>query len=135
MVVRREKKRRRGERTYHGSHKKWRGKGSRGGRGRGGRFGPKLFATLKYESETIGKHGFKKPKKEIKIINIDELVKMIKEKNLSVNEVIDLKAMGYEKLLGRGRIDFPVKVSVDFASKNAKAKIESAGGEVKCCSQ
>ncbi|MCS7123776.1 MAG: uL15m family ribosomal protein [Candidatus Aenigmarchaeota archaeon] len=131
MVVRREKKRRRGERTYHGSHKKWRGKGSRGGRGRGGSLGPKLFRTLKYEPESIGKVGFKKPKKEIKIINIDELVKMIKEKNMDLTQAIDLKSLGYNKLLGRGKIDFPVKVIVESFSESAKNKIESVGGEVK----
>jgi large subunit ribosomal protein L15 len=33
-------------------------------------------------------------------------------------------------VLGRGEISFPLKVQVDRVSKNAKAKIEAAGGSV-----
>jgi len=130
MVVRREKKRRRGERSYHGSHKKWRGKGSRGGRGKGGKWDHKLIQVLKYYPNEIGKVGFEKPKKVLKIINLDEINEMINKGKLDSKNLIDLSSMGYDKLLGRGNISYPIKVKVSKFSEIAKRKIESVGGQI-----
>jgi len=44
--------------------------------------------------------------------------------------VLDLSELGYEKLLGAGRVDAVVSVKVKKASKSAKEKIAEAGGEV-----
>lgn len=43
---------------------------------------------------------------------------------------LDLNELGYEKLLGAGRVDAVVTIKVKKASKSAKEKITEAGGEV-----
>lgn len=131
MAVRREKKHRRfrGRRTYHGSHKKARGGGSRGGRGRAGLHKHKWSYVVKYEPEYFGKHGFKRPPevmKKVKAINLNELDKLAKEKNLGSINVLEL---GYEKVLGRGRLSKPLEVEAKFFSKQAMRKIEESGGK------
>ncbi len=139
MVVRREKKRRRGERTYHGSHKKWRGGGSRGGRGKAGFHKHKWSYTVKYEPEHFGKRGFKRPeevKKEVKTINLEELDKIVNElidKKLVEEEEgkikINLINLGFEKLLGSGKISRPLIVEAKYFSKKAVEKLEKVGGK------
>jgi len=127
MVVRREKKRRRGERTYHGSHKKARGGGSRGGRGKAGLHKHKWSYVVKYEPEHFGKTGFTPPRrKEVKSINLKELDEIAKEKNLDKINVLEL---GYEKVLGEGKLSKPLTIEAKFFSKKALKKIEEAGGK------
>ena len=128
MVVRKRKKHRkfRGRRTYHGSHKKARGGGSRGGRGKAGLHKHKWSYVVKYEPEYFGKTGFKPPrKKEVSFINLKELDKIAKEKNLEKVNVVEL---GYEKVLGEGKLSKPLIVEAKFFSKQAVKKIEEAGG-------
>jgi large subunit ribosomal protein L15 len=43
---------------------------------------------------------------------------------------IDLTQMGYDKLLGRGRIDRAIEITVREASARAIEKVEAAGGSV-----
>jgi large subunit ribosomal protein L15 len=141
MVVRIKKKRRRGERTYHGSHKKRRGKGSKGGSGKAGLHKHKWTYTVKYEPKHFGKRGFKSVKKkyyEEKAINIGELNELIsrleKDNKLNLeNEKIkiNLKDLGYDKILGRGEINKAIIVEVKKISKIARNKIEEKGGEIK----
>ncbi len=137
IVVRKEKKRRRGERSYHGSHKKWRGGGSRGGRGNAGLHKHKWSYTIKYDPEHFGKKGFKPPvTKEIKAINLKDLDQMIDkllEQKLAVKEdnkiKIDLQKIGYNKLLGSGRVTKPLVVEAKYFSKQAIKKLENADGK------
>ncbi|CUU05188.1 MAG: uL15m family ribosomal protein [Candidatus Aenigmatarchaeota archaeon] len=129
MVVRKEKKHRkfRGKRTYHGSHKKARGGGSRGGRGKAGLHKHKWSYVVKYEPDHFGKVGFKPPKsKKIKSINLSELDKIAKEKNLDKINVVEL---GYEKVLGSGKLSKPLIIEAKFFSKKAIKRIEEAGGK------
>ncbi|MEM5836743.1 MAG: uL15m family ribosomal protein [Candidatus Aenigmatarchaeota archaeon] len=129
MVVRREKKHRkfRGRRTYHGSHKKARGGGSRGGRGKAGLHKHKWSYVVKYEPDHFGKRGFTPIKRrEVKCINLKELEKIAREKNL--NE-IDVSQLGYEKVLGAGKISSPLTIKAKFFSEKARKKIEEAGGK------
>jgi large subunit ribosomal protein L15 len=130
MVVRREKKRRRGERSYHGRHAKWRGGGSRGGRGN--------VSLHKHKIKWRERDkGFNYPlRREKKTINLDELneliKKMVEEGKIDKNNLkVNLKDFGYDKLLGRGNIDFPVFVEVEQASRKAIEKIKEKGGDVK----
>jgi len=44
---------------------------------------------------------------------------------------IDLSAAGIGKLLGRGRVDVPLQITVAQASESAVAKVAGAGGKVK----
>lgn len=137
MVVRKEQKRRRGERTYHGSHKKWRGGGSRGGRGNAGLHKHKWSYVVKYEPEHFGKRGFKPPvARKIKAINLkdlDQLTEKLLEQKLAVKEddkiKIDLQKIGYDKLLGSGRVTKPLIVEAKYFSKQALKKLEDAGGK------
>jgi large subunit ribosomal protein L15 len=132
--VRIKKKRRRGERTYHGSHKKWRGGGSRGGRGKAGLHKHKWSYVVKYEPEHFGKKGFKRPlavRKEIKTINLEELEKISEKIAEKEGEKFKINAvkLGYEKVLGKGRITKPLIVEARCFSKKAVEKLEKAGGK------
>ncbi|MEM2897586.1 MAG: uL15 family ribosomal protein [Candidatus Bathyarchaeia archaeon] len=131
----------RGSRTHGwgvaGQHRKH---GMKGGRGKAGRFKHKWTRTLKYGLKGIGKTGFRCPTSKPKpfIINIDELDQLIKsldEKNLIKDDsgrlLIDLAKLGYDKLLGTGKMTKPISVIVHNCSEKAKNKIEEVGGSVK----
>lgn len=129
MVVRRKKKRRRGERTYHGSHKKRRGGGSRGGRGKAGMHKHKWSYAVKYEPERFGKRGFKRPPaavKKVKTINLKDLDRLAEQVG---KKEINLSELGYDKLLGTGKLSKPLIVEAKYFSKSAIKKLEKAGGK------
>ena len=138
MVVRFKKKRRRGERTYHGRHGYPRGAGSRGGRGNAGLHKHKWLYTLKYARDHFGKEGFRYPlRKEKKIINLIDINEKIEEfLNLQIAKkengkiVIDLTKAGYDKLLAKGNLNFQAEIIVKEASKKAIEKVEKLGGKV-----
>jgi large subunit ribosomal protein L15 len=142
MVVRKRKKHAkfRGHRTYHGSHKKWRGGGSRGGRGKAGYHKHKWSYVVKHEPEHFGKRGFTRPPevaKEVKAINLKDLDKMVGkllEQKLAEKEQdkikINLLKIGYDKVLGSGRVTRPLIIEAKSFSKQAIKKIEDAGGKV-----
>lgn len=121
----------RGSKTHGGgSKKKRRGAGNRGGRGMAGsgkRADQKKPMILKlYGSEYYGRHGFKRPPetvKQLKTINVMEL-------NKFEGDNINLKEIGYDKLLGKGSINKKINVYVEHVSKHAVEKIKKAGGVV-----
>ena len=126
MTVRFKKKTRKWRgRTSHGwgMKKKHRGGGSQGGRGYGGSHKHKFSYVTTKEPDHYGYKGFYSRKKKDRTINVDEIAKM------DVQE-INLKKLGYNKLLGRGKVSRAVNVTVDSSSAKAKEKIESAGGKV-----
>ena len=139
MVVRFKKKRRRGERTYHGRHGYPRGGGSRGGRGNAGLHKHKWLHTIKYMPDHFGKEGFKNPnKKIIKTISLRQLEEKIDEfinKGYAIRKdgVIEvfLNKAGYDKL-----ISSPIKLSnkyiihVPKASEKLINKVKSFGSEI-----
>lgn len=142
MVVRRKKKVRkfRGKRTYgYGSHKKHRGGGSRGGRGKAGLHKHKWSYTVKYAPEHFGKRGFKRPAavvKEIKTINLkelDQIAEKLLEQKLAEKKddkiKINVLKLGYEKVLGSGKITKSLIVEAKYFSKKAIKKIENMGGK------
>lgn len=110
----------RGSHTHgRGSKKKGRGKGEKGGKGLAG------GCKHKHLEYRYGKKGFivHGAKKEKKVINVGEI------ERFKGNE-IDLKKLGYEKLLGAGIIEKKVKITISSATEKAIEKIKSAGGEV-----
>jgi large subunit ribosomal protein L15 len=111
----------RGSRTHGRGTKKGRGAGLRGGRGRGGSKKHKHLMDF-------GKHGFTHhfadERKLVKFINVGDLSKLKKGKE------INLKELGYDKLLGKGSIDDPMVIAVPKASSKAKEKIEKVGGSL-----
>lgn len=131
MVVRKKKKFRkfRGKRSYgYGSHKKHRGGGSRGGRGKAGLHKHKWSYTVKYEPARFGKRGFKRPvgaAKKVKTVNLRQLESLAGDK-----KKIDLTELGYNKVLGSGKIKTGLEVVAEAFSKKAIEKIEAAGGKV-----
>ena len=114
-----------------------RGGGMRGGKGKAG--GRKHFwiRTVKYEPDRYLKKGFKTPSSlepAPMTINVGELEELAL-KTLGVDELkegseLDLKAMGIDKLLGRGSINTPLKISVSSYSSRAQEKIEAVGGKI-----
>lgn len=114
----------RGSRTHgYGEGKRHRGKGSKGGKGMAGSKTHKIFKVLK-ENPDYFKHKKLKKRTEEEIINIRDLARFKEDK-------INLKELGYTKLLGDGEINRKVEVIVDKWSKSAKEKIEKAGGIIR----
>ncbi len=74
----------------------------------------------------FGKFGFKKKGMVKKIVSID-LGYM--QENLAPGK-IDLGEMGFNKLLGSGKLAKKFVITVESASKKAIEKVEAAGGEV-----
>ncbi|MCX8181570.1 MAG: 50S ribosomal protein L15 [Candidatus Methanomethyliaceae archaeon] len=140
MVVRRDRKvrRQRGSRLYGwgqvGQHRK---SGTRGGFGNAGLHKHKWSWTVKYGKDHFGKYGFVRPlavSKPVRSINVGSLATLVQGKILDKDEkgraVLDLGSLGYDRLLGSGKIDFSVVVKINHASEIAKKKIAEAGGEV-----
>ncbi len=144
MVVRRRKKSRKLQgRTRSmgwgriGQHRK---SGSRGGFGAVGFHKHKWIWVLKYAPNWYGKHGFTRPPEVVSRVNainvgeLDELAKHLLSRNLVYKEddkiVIDVASMGFNKVLGRGRVTLPLKIITKSITENARRKIEEAGGEV-----
>ena len=92
----------------------------------------------------FGKRGFKRPQKvikEIKTINLKELdvlvKKMVEEGKLKKEKggiKVDLTELGYDKLLGTGKITQPLIIRGKYFSENAIKKIEEAKGKVEVVS-
>ena len=136
----RKTRRMRGSRTHgYGAHDRHRGRGSRHYR-RAGRHKHLWTYVVKYEPDYFGKHGFKSPRSKflrIKTINVgqlDELLERLEaEGRLEEREglpFLDLEALGYAKLLGRGSISRPVFVRVKAWTELAEEKITGAGGRI-----
>ena len=112
----------RGTRTHgHGNTKNARGSGCTGGKGRGGSTKHKF---TKYYVD-FGKRVFLKPKAKLKTITLEALSGMILDK-----KEINLKELGYDKILGKGNINKPVIFKNALATEIAKEKIEKAGGKI-----
>lgn len=143
MVVNKRKKfsRQRASHTHGwGSKKKHRGAGNRGGRGMAGT-GKRAdqIKTLIWKERYFGKYGFvpKGVKKDIRAINIgyieENLGKFFGENLISKENdvyVVDLEKLGYNKLLGDGRIVNKFKIKTEYASGKVIEKVKKAGGIV-----
>ena len=141
MVVRKERKHSdyRGHRSYHGGHKKHKGSGGRGGVGQIGLRRHKKSWMLKHDPNHFGKRGFKRNAsivRNIKPINLKELdsiAEKLVEQKLAENEngkiKINLEKIGYNKLLGTGKITKPLIVEAKYFSKSAIKKLEKIGGK------
>jgi large subunit ribosomal protein L15 len=133
MVVQKRKKylRKRGRRTNgFGCHKKNRNAGSRGGRGKAGRFKHKKSWVYTFEPDYIGgDKGFKIPvkaQKNIKAITLRDID--IIAKKLSKTE-IDVSEFGYDKVVATGVLTQPLTIKAKKIVDRAKEKIESTGGK------
>tara|TARA_B100001559_G_C16426754_1_gene587799 strand:+ start:819 stop:1208 length:390 start_codon:yes stop_codon:yes gene_type:complete len=113
---------------YHGRGKKaGRGAGKRGGRGNAGINKHRLLTRLKYMPRHWGMHGFNRHPSLRKVnisINLQELQDMTEE------DTVNLGELGYDKLLGKGKMNRAMNIVVAKASAHAISKVESAGGTV-----
>lgn len=114
----------------YGGKKKHRGKGSRGGKGWAGSTKHRRSYVYKYAPEHLGYKGFRPPAAVITedvIINLEDLERLAAKTGKTE---LDLTALGYTKLLGRGRLSRPLTIRIASASASAKAAVEKAGGKM-----
>ena len=111
-----------------------RASGSRGGVGNAGKHKHFYIRTVKEEPEHFGHEQFHALRKSdvTRWVNLKDLNQLMRYSKSSEDGkvILDLNELGYEKLLGAGRVDAVVSVKVKRASKSAKEKITEAGGEV-----
>lgn len=130
----------RGSRSIGGGcSKKRRGAGNRGGKGKAGLHKHHWSWTVKFDPDHFGKKGFKRPIRSIKKsnpINLDYLEEHSErfiENGLATVEdgkiIIDVTDLGYDKVLGKGKISKSLIVKSPAFSGLAEKKIVEAGGE------
>jgi large subunit ribosomal protein L15 len=111
-----------------------RASGSRGGVGGAGKHKHFYIRTVMEEPDHFGHEQFHALRKTdiSKWVNIKDLNQLMKYSKVSEEgkTVLDLDELGYEKLLGMGRIDGSFTIRVKRISQSAKEKINQAGGEV-----
>ena len=111
-----------------------RASGSRGGVGGAGKHKHFFMRTNKEEPNHFGHEQFHALRKSdvSRWVNIRDLNQLLRYSKSGEDgrTVLDLGELGYEKLLGSGRVDAVVTIKVRQASKSAKDKITEAGGEV-----
>ena len=118
----------RGRSRYHGRGKKaGRGAGKRGGRGNAGINKHRLMTRLKYMPGHWGMYGFNRHP-SLRTVNVS--INMQEVQALADGDSINLREMGYDKLLGKGRLDRAIHITVAEASARAIEKVEAAGGSV-----
>ncbi|MFL2948873.1 MAG: uL15m family ribosomal protein [Candidatus Poseidoniaceae archaeon] len=119
----------RGRNRYHGRGKKaGRGAGKRGGRGNAGINKHRVMTRIKYMPNHWGMHGFNRHPtlRNVHVtVNVSQLEEMADGK-----DSINLTELGIDKILGSGRINTALTVTVSEASAKAVEKIEAAGGSI-----
>ncbi|KAF5086758.1 uL15m family ribosomal protein [Methanobacterium aggregans] len=130
----------RGSRTVAGGcSKKRRGAGNRGGKGMAGGHKHHWTWMVINDPKHFGKYGFKRPPKSIfqfspvNLSYLDEKSEELVKKGLATEEndkiVIDVTELGYNKVLGKGKLSKPLTIKSPLFSQTATKKIEEAGGE------
>ncbi|MCJ7456341.1 50S ribosomal protein L15 [Candidatus Bathyarchaeota archaeon] len=140
MATRKRKVRKqRGSRFYGwGTSGQHRAGGMLGGHGKAGRFRHKKSAVIRYGIELGRKRLLPRlGRKERIVASVGQLEDMLVHPKYAhaVSEhegkkLLDLRSLGYMKLLGSGKIQVPVVVRIDEFSKSAASKIEAAGGRI-----
>lgn len=123
-----------------GQHRK---SGGRGGRGAVGFHKHKWIWVVKYYPDWYGKRGFtprnpsyEEEVREISLRDLSDLVERLRLENkityTSEGRIrIDLRELGFNKLLGGGKIEYALEVITPSASKKAVEAIQKAGGVVR----
>lgn len=130
----------RGSRTHgYGTTGQHRKKGTKGERKVGRHKGLWTY-VIKYEPDYFGKRGFTSHKslhQKVNTINVGELEELVNklstEKTLEKKTgkiFLNLKKLGYTKLLGSGKITQPILVKILSHSEIASKKLEEAGGQI-----
>ena len=118
-----------------GQVKGHRGSGQKGGHGQAGLMKHKWSYTVKYDPDHFGKPSLSPQSRGVrKWINVGQLDSLSTTLTLPTKSdsksspVLDLKSMGYEKLLGQGKVSTSYRVIIDVFSSRANEKVEKAGG-------
>jgi large subunit ribosomal protein L15 len=129
-------RKKRGSRTHGwgrvGQHRRTGSKGSRNP----GRHKALWSYVTKYEPDYFSKIGFTSPRsiglntKTINVGALEGLASKVSAQKTDEKGTIDLKALGYTKLLGSGKINEPLTIKVGSFSKSAEEKVKSAGGQI-----
>jgi ribosomal protein L15 len=117
----------------------------RGGFGRAGRYRHKRsklirtgeFSQMRYAEKkgfrSIARNGQSFHERHINLIQLAALVERLeREKKLQMEAgipVVDLRGLGYTKLLGGGAFSKAIKVKVERCSETALRKLKSVGGD------
>ena len=108
--------------------------GSRGGIGGAGKHKHFFIRTVIEEPDHFGHDTFNSLNRNVvnRWLNVRDLDAVFAKhgKEESGKVVLDLTSLGYDKLLGGGKIGGAFTVKVAKVSEKAKSKIETAGGEV-----
>ena len=141
-MIRRKRKinKMRGSRSIGGGcSKKRRGAGNKGGKGNAGAGKHHWTWTVKFDPDHFGKHGFKRPQSAINKVNpvnlsyLDAKVDQLLDEGLATKEgnsiVIDVTELGYNKVLGGGKLFKSLTIKSPLFSTSAEDKIQEAGGE------
>ena len=123
------------------------GKGKTSGRGVKGQKSRSGVAIKSFEGgqmplyRRLPKRGFNPVnKKDVAIINLGNLQKLIDTKKISTDSRINIdtlknskvfrKSINKFKVLSNGKFSSKIDIEVDYSSKSAKDKIEKAGGQI-----
>tara|TARA_B100001750_G_scaffold248078_1_gene276544 strand:- start:2348 stop:2641 length:294 start_codon:yes stop_codon:yes gene_type:complete len=85
------------------------------------------MTRLKYMPGHWGMHGFNR---HPKLRNVNISINLMQVSQMAEGDSIDLTEMGYDKLLGSGRMERALNITVASASARAIEKVEAAGGSV-----
>jgi ribosomal protein L15 len=66
----------------------------------------------------------------VNLRDVNDLAERFGNPNEHGKLILDLRSIGYDKLLGGGTLQKPIVVQVAKVSATAKQKIELAGGEI-----
>jgi len=96
--------------------------------------------VVKHEPDYFGKKGFMSPRslgQKTNVINVGELDELIERmgaegqlEKKGGKVLLDLDRLGYDKLLGSGRITKPILVKVASHSEEAAKKVQEVGGQI-----
>ena len=123
------------------------GKGKTSSRGHKGQKSRSGVAIKSFEGgqmplyRRLPKRGFKSLNKDnIAILNLSKIQNMLEKSSNDIKNTLDLKTLKDKnlikkkfiklKILGSGEIKQNIEISAHFASKQALAKIEKAGGKI-----
>lgn len=109
--------------------------GSRGGTGGAGKHKHFWIRTVIEEPEHFGHDSTKSMPQNrltrwINLRDINDLVSRFGSTDEHGKPMLDLRSIGYNKLLGGGTLQEPIVLKVAKVSATAKQKIELAGGEI-----
>jgi large subunit ribosomal protein L15 len=131
-------KRIRGTRTCGGgSHKKRRGKGSKGGVGNAGAYDVHVVRSLKMgivkgKRSSVPQQQGRSSEKAMNIGDLEEQLEELLAQGKAKEEgdaiYLDAHELGIQRLLGKGKVTKKLMLKADKVSKTAKEKIERVGG-------